>query len=82
MIGLQQLPDSIGKLAALNSLDLSLCSGLQRLPGSVSQLTALSALHLSDLQSLQAHVMPNLLAVFKEGVVRGLAAGVKSARTS
>jgi Leucine-rich repeat (LRR) protein len=69
VIGLQQLPDSIGKLAALNSLDLSLCSGLQRLPGSVTQLAALSALDLSGLRSLQARVLPDLLAAFGEGVV-------------
>jgi hypothetical protein len=45
---LQQLPESLGQLSALSSLDLSQCSSLVELPESLGQLTALSSPELSE----------------------------------
>jgi leucine-rich repeat protein SHOC2 len=50
---LQQLPDTIGQLTTLSSLNLGGCRSLQQVPVSIGQLPALSSLDLSYCSSLQ-----------------------------
>jgi Leucine-rich repeat (LRR) protein len=50
---LQELPTSIGKLNALQNLDLRGCSTLQELPTSIGQLNALQNLELEGCSKLQ-----------------------------
>jgi hypothetical protein len=50
---LQQLPDTIGQLTALGSLDLLMCSSLQQLPDTFGQLTALTRLSIAYCKTLQ-----------------------------
>eukprot|EP00253_Pinus_taeda_P034138 PITA_34138 len=50
---LQTLPESIGNLSGLQSLDLYRCRNLKMLPDSVGKLSGLQSLHLSSCSSLQ-----------------------------
>eukprot|EP00253_Pinus_taeda_P021417 PITA_21417 len=50
---LQTLPESIGNLSGLQSLDLRSCSSLQTLPDSVGNLSGLQSLDLRSCSSLQ-----------------------------
>jgi hypothetical protein len=50
---MEQLPVTIGQLAAVSNLDLGGCSELQQLPDTIGQLAALTSLYLHGCHSLQ-----------------------------